>query len=204
MPGLSALRRCRLGRKGQGTACTVPPYNFRTAQFEAVRKSEVLWAVGRCDDWIRICAIKPGSLLQQGALPVCQFTVVWVYLVGKLVSGCAQLRLQISSKHSTLLGARTQVEPTICSAGGQKNVTALELPSIYHPHAIGLVFALGLICAIFGYHVRTWLPSPCWAWLVSMVPFLAGAFFTFLINRYYLRKFEAKRRNPAECDIYSA
>ena len=78
------------------------------------------------------------------------------------------------------------------------------LPSIYHPHAIGLVFVLGIICGIFGYHARLWLWSPCCSWILSLIFFLAGLGFVLWINKYYKRKFETKRRNATECDIYSA
>jgi protein-S-isoprenylcysteine O-methyltransferase Ste14 len=88
--------------------------------------------------------------------------------------------------------------------GGERTSWFWTLPSIYHPHAVGLGLVLFLICGIFAHHAEHWFWVPCCVWLLSASLLAVGWGLMCWAYRYYLHKFNDKRMPPAECDIYSA
>lgn len=72
------------------------------------------------------------------------------------------------------------------------------LPSIYHPHAIGLFVFLLVVCGVFYNHVRHWGWSPCFTRSVVVIGIGFGVTFMYWINRLYKVKFDETNRNPNE------
>jgi hypothetical protein len=72
------------------------------------------------------------------------------------------------------------------------------LPGIYHAHAAGLSVFLLIICGAFWFRAGQRWPFHWLAPVISLIAVSLGLFWIFWINRYYLKKFKRKRRNPQQ------
>ncbi len=69
------------------------------------------------------------------------------------------------------------------------------LPSIYHPHAVGLAFFLVLVCVAFCWHRWNYW-SHGWLIMIGLAGMVVGIGLIVWMNLHYLNKFRQKWREP--------